>query len=365
MGKVPGVTTAKVEPQILVPQLEVRLRPEAAARFGLTPGDVRRAATTLVKGVKVGELYDEQKIFDVVVWGAPKVRDDVTSLRKLPIELPGSAGSVPLGDVAEVAIVPAPNEIKRERASRRIDITCNVAGRDLGAVAADIEKAVREEVKFDLETNPEFLGEYAALQESSRRLFALSALSLLGIILIIHLDFQSVRLTALVFLTLPFALIGGVMGAMIGGGVLSLGSLVGFVTVLGIAARNGIMLVSHYRHLEEQEGEPFGESLVLRGSEERLAPILMTVLATGLALVPLAVSGNKPGHEIEHPMAVVILGGLVTSTLLNLFLLPSLYARFGRVTRRAEDRLEPETTFAASGLKGGSVAMAHRSPEIP
>ena len=138
-------------------------------------------------------------------------------------------------------------------------------------------------------------------------------------------------------LTLPFALIGGVFGAVIGGGVLSLGSLVGFVTVLGIAARNGIMLVSHYRHLEEQEGEPFGPDLVIRGSEERLAPILMTALATGLALVPLALAGNKAGHEIEHPMAVVILGGLVTSTVLNLFLMPALYLAFGHGGRRPDE----------------------------
>src|SRR5437588_13073281 len=159
---------------------------------------------------------------------------------------------------------------------------------------------------------------------------ALAALSLLGILLIIHADFRSIRLTALVALTLPFALIGGVVGAILGGGVLSLGSLVGFVTVLGIAARNGIMLVSHFRHLESEEDVPFGVGLILRGAEERLAPILMTALATGLALLPLAITGNKPGQEIEYPLAVVILGGLVTSTVLNLFLLPPLYAMFGR-----------------------------------
>lgn len=334
MGGVTGVTNLKVEPQILVPQLDVRLRPEAAARFGLTPGDVRRAATTFVKGLKVGELYDEQKIFDVVIWGTEKIRNDVQTLRQLPIETLSGA-YVPLGDVAEIAIVPAPNEIKREGASRRIDVTCNVQGRDLGSVAAEIESLVGSKVEFAREYHPEFLGEYAARQESSRRLMALAALSLLGILLVIHIDFQSIRLTSLVFLTLPFALIGGVMGAVMGGGVLSLGSLVGFVTVLGIAARNGIMLVSHYRHLEEEEGETFGPALVVRGSEERLAPILMTALATGLALVPLAVTGNRPGHEIEHPMAVVILGGLVTSTVLNLFLLPALYLAFGKSRRRS------------------------------
>jgi CzcA family heavy metal efflux pump len=336
---VEGVTDLKVESQVMVPQLDVRLRPEAAARLGLSPGDIRRAATTLVKGAKVGELYKDQKIFDVFIWGVEKVRNDVSSLSALPVETPLGT-HVPLGDVADVAIVAAPNEIKREGASRRIDVTCNVKGSDLGSVARAIEQRVREKVAFEREYHPEFLGEYAARVESQRRLMALAALSLVGVLLVIHSDFRTARLTALVALTLPFALIGGVFGAVLGGGVLSLGSLVGFVTVLGIAARNGIMLVSHYRHLEEEEGEPFGLGLVIRGSEERLSPILMTALATGLALVPLAVAGNKPGHEIEHPMAVVILGGLVTSTLLNLFLMPPLYLAFGhaRATAPSPDR---------------------------
>ncbi len=340
-----GVADLKVEPQILVPQLDIDLRPEAAARFGLTPGDVRKAATTLIKGTKVGELYDKQKVFDVVVWGIPAVRDDTTVLRNLLVET-ATGVHVPLGDVADVAIVPAPNEIKREGASRRIDVTCNVVGRDLGSVAREIEQKVRG-MEFEQEYHPEFLGEYAARSESQTRLLALSALSVVGILLILHADFGSVRLTALVALTLPFALIGGVIGAVLSGGVLSLGSLVGFVTVLGIAARNGIMLVSHYRHLELEEGEPFGVDLVLRGSEERLAPILMTALATGLALVPLVIEGNKPGQEIEHPLAVVILGGLVTSTLLNLFLLPALYAAFGKSRRERRGEVVAGVTAEA------------------
>ena len=335
VSEVPGVKDAKLEQQVLVPQVQVRLLPGAAARFGLTPGHVRRATGTLIKGTKVGEVYQDQKSFDVVVWGAPGLRTDLAALRKLPIDLP-LGGYVPLGDVAEIQIVPAPNEIKRESASRRIDVTCNVQGRDLGSVAREIEQRVRGQVVFDRGYHPEFLGEYAAREESRQRLFALAALSLVGIVLLLHVDFRSWRLTALVFLTIPFALVGGVLGAIIDGGVLSLGSLVGFVTVLGIAARNGIMLVSHYRHLEEQEQEPFGIPLVLRGAEERLSPILMTALATGLALVPLVVKGNLPGHEIEYPMAIVILGGLITSTVLNLFLLPPLYARFGRISRSAD-----------------------------
>lgn len=332
--KVPGVTNLKVEPQVLVPQVAVRLRPEAAARFGLTPGQVRRAATTLVKGTKVGELYEGQKMFDVMVWGTERVRQDVQALRQLPIETAQGA-QVPLGDVADVFIVPTPNEIKREGASRRIDVTCNAEGRDLGGVAREIEAKVRT-LPFDREYHPEFLGEYAARKESKQRLLALSALAVLGILLLLHADFKSLRLTLLVFLTLPFALIGGVVGAFLGGGILSLGSLVGFVTVLGIAARNGIMLISHYQHLEEVEGQAFGTNLILRGAEERLAPILMTALCAGLALLPLVIAGNKPGHEIEYPMAIIILGGLVTSTALNLFLMPALYAFLGKPGHRTK-----------------------------
>ncbi len=328
MNSVPGVTNLKVEPQVLVPQIEVRLRPDMAERYGLTPGHVRRASTALLRGAKVGEVYDGQKKFDVVVWGVPAVRADLSAVRALPIDTP-LGQQVRLGDVADVEVVPAPNEIKRENASRRLDVTCNVADRDLGAVAREVEEKVRA-VPFDREYHPEFLGEYAARQASTRRLYALAALALVGIVLLLYVDFQAWRPTLFVALTIPFALVGGVVGVLLSGGVLSLGSLVGFVTVLGIAARNGIMMVSHFRQLETDEGEPFGVALILRGASERLSPILMTALATGLALLPLVVAGNKPGHEIEYPLAVVILGGLVTSTVLNLFLLPPLYAAFGR-----------------------------------
>ncbi|MCI0461465.1 MAG: efflux RND transporter permease subunit [Gemmataceae bacterium] len=331
MASVAGVTNLKVEPQVHVAQVEVRLRPDAAERFGLTAGHVRRASTTLLRGTKVGEVYEGQKKFDVVVWGMPKVRADLAAIQALPIDTP-SGTQVRLGDVADVAVVPTPNEIKRENGSRRLDITCNAQGRDLGSVAREIEDRVKQ-IPFDREYHPEFLGEYAARQESTRRLYALAALALAGIVLLLEVDFGAWRPTLLVVLTIPFALIGGVFAVLLSGGVLSLGSLVGFVTVLGIAARNGIMMVSHFRHLELEEGVPFGLGLVLRGAEERLTPILMTALTTGLALVPLVVAGNRPGHEIEYPLAVVILGGLFTSTVLNLFLLPPLYARFGRPFR--------------------------------
>ena len=328
MAKVEGINNLKVEANVLVPQIEVRLRSSAAEQFGLTPGQVRRAVTTVLRGTKVGEVYEGQKKQDVVVWGTDKSRTDLVSLGELRIDT-ATGSQVPLKDIADIAIVPAPNEVKREGGSRRIDVTCDAKGRDLGSVARDVEAAVSA-VPFDRGYHPEFLGEYAARQASQNRLFALGGVSFIGIMLILYMDFQSTKLTMMVCVTIPFALIGGVVAAWMAGGVLSLGSLIGFVTVLGIAARNGIMLVSHYRHLQQVEGEPFGLNLVVRGAEERLIPILMTVLTTALALLPLAISGNKPGHEIEYPLAVVIVGGLVTSTFLNLFLLPPLYLLWGR-----------------------------------
>ncbi|HPW17517.1 MAG TPA: efflux RND transporter permease subunit [Candidatus Aminicenantes bacterium] len=325
---VAGVADLKVQPQVLVPQVEVRLRPEAAARFGLTPGEVRRAASTLIKGAKVGEFYEEQKVFDIAVWGEPAVRSDVGAVRDLPLRTP-SGGLVPLRDVADVVVAPMPNQIAREAASRYAEVTCNVRGRDLGRVARDIEGRVKA-VAFGGGYHPEFLGEYAAQKASKNRILLLSLVSLIGIFLILQADFGTARPALLILLGLPFALVGGVVGVWLTGGVLSLGSLVGFVTVLGVAARNGIMLISHYRHLEREEGAAFGPDFIVRGAQERLAPILMTALAAALALMPIVVGGNRPGQEIEHPMAIVIVGGLVSSTALNLFVLPALFWKYGR-----------------------------------
>jgi Cu/Ag efflux pump CusA len=241
--------------------------------------------------------------------------------------------------------------IRREDSSRRIDVGANVRGRDLGAVARDVEARLAT-VSFPREYFPQLLGEYAERQAAQRRLLALAGAAVLAVFLLLHAAFGSWRLALLLFATLPSALVGGILAAYFGGGVLSLGSLVGLFTVLGIAARNGIMLINHYQHLERHEGETLGLDLVLRGARERLSPILMTALATGLALVPLVVLGDTPGHEVELPMAIVILGGLVTSTLLNLFVMPALYLRFARSAIQAEDEL------SASPRPATSPAMA-------
>lgn len=327
---VAGIKDLKVEPQTLIPQIQITPNVEALASFGMTPGDIRRATTTLIQGVKVGEIYEAQKVFDVVVRGQKHLRNAYETIQDIVLDTPGG-GQVRLGDVASVRIVPAINTIKREGGSRRIDVGCNVKDRDLGAVANDIE-ATLAKVEFPRGYHPEVLGEYKARQAAQSTLLGAGFLALLGILLLLQASFGSWKLAFMVFLSLPAALVGGVLAALLGGGVLSLGSLVGFVTVLGIAARNGIMLISHYQHLQDEEGLPFGLELVLRGAEERLSPILMTALTTGLALIPLVVAGEIPGNEIEHPMAVVILGGLLTSSAINLLVVPALYLRFGRRT---------------------------------
>jgi Cu/Ag efflux pump CusA len=339
LADVAGVADLQVQSQVLVPQIEVRLHPDRAARVGLTPGDVRRSVTTLVQGTKVGEFYENQRVFDVVVRGAAEMRMNPEAIGNVRMATPGGT-SVPLRAVADVIVVPALSEVTREGGSRKIDVTCNVKGRDLGSVARDIQARLGG-LALGEGYHAEVLGEYAVRQETSRRLTTMSGLALIAIFMLLLIDFGNVRLALLVFLTLPFALVGAVAAAFLTGGVLSLGSLVGLITVIGIAARNGIMLVSHYRHLEAEEGLPFGRALVLRGAEERLAPILMTALATGLALVPIAMGGNRAGQEIEHPLAIIILGGLVTSTILNLFLMPALYLRFGPSSRQTSSLALP------------------------
>jgi CzcA family heavy metal efflux pump len=331
LAGVDGVVDAHTDISTDVPQIQVTVKLAAAERYGLKPGDVRRAAATMVAGEEVGDIFRAGKAYDVVVWSPQATRASVTDIMRLPIDTP-SGRTVQLGQVATVVLAPNPNAIEREGDSRRLDVGANVEGRDLGSVVSEL-KAKLAAVQFPRGYHAELLGEWRERQAAQGRLLATAAITGLLVLLLLQASFRSWRAALLVFLTLPMALVGGVLAAYIAGGVISLGSLVGFFTVFGIAARNGILMVNHCQHLEREEGEPFGPALVVRAARERLSPILMTSLATGLALVPLVVLGERPGHEIEHPLAVVILGGLVTSTLLNLFVVPSLYLRFGSSLR--------------------------------
>jgi len=335
-GKVPGVVDLKVEAQDLIAQLELIIDAQQAAALGLSPGAIADAVTIYINGLKVGDVHQKQGTFDLVLMGSPSLRKNPwPSLLELPIDVPqppgdtGRSATVPLKSVATLKLINAPNIVRHDKASRCIDVTCNIQpNADLGAVVREIQ--TRAQPLNQESYRIEFLGEFAARQENQRQLLGVALLSILGIAVLIYSDFRSVRLTFLVLATLPFALIGGVFSAYFTGAVLSLGTLVGFITVLGIAARNGIMLVSHYRHLQQSEGVPFGRELVVRGASERVVPIMMTALAAGIGLLPLALGGNQPGYEIEYPMAIVILGGLFTSTVLNLLVVPALYQWFGR-----------------------------------
>jgi CzcA family heavy metal efflux pump len=328
IGSVDGVVDAHPDFSEDLPHVEVEVDLAAARRHGLKPGDVRRQSSTLLASEEVSDLFHRGKAYDVMVWSIPSARDSVTDVERLPIDTPGG-GRVRLEDIADVRLAPTPNAIERELQSRRIDVGANVEGRDLTSVVHDVEERLAG-VSLPREYHVEVAGESTELNAAQDRLLLFGAAALVAIFLLLQAAFGSLRLATLTFLLLPMALVGGVLAVWLGDGVLSLGSLVGFLTVFGIAARNGILMISHFQHLERNEGETFGPALVLRGANERLAPILMTASATALALVPLAIAGSIPGHEIEHPMAVVILGGLITSTLLNLFVLPSLYLRFAK-----------------------------------
>jgi len=328
LGGIPGLVDLKAEVHRPVPQVEVKVDLASANQHGLKPGDVRRAAATIVSGIEVSDIHRDGKVYDVWVWSKPEARRSVTDIQNLVIDTP-KGGHVRLAEVADVSVKPTPDAIEHEGLSRRHDVGGNVRGRDLGSVVGDVERRLRD-VKFPLGYRAEVLGEYAERQAAQRHLLTFSVAAVIGVYLLLVTSFGSWRLATLSFLTLPSALVGGVLAAYFADGVISLGSLVGFFTILGIAARNGIMMINHFQHLERHEGEAFGPGLVVRGARERLSPILMTTLACGLAIVPLVVAGNIPGNEIEHPLAIVVLGGLVTSTLLNLFVVPSLYLRFGK-----------------------------------
>jgi Cu/Ag efflux pump CusA len=342
-----GLTRANKELIVEVPHIEIEVKLDAAQKYGLKPGDVRRAAASLMAGTEVGDIFVEGRTHDVQVWTPLRLRHSVSSVEQLLLDTP-TRERVRLGDVVNLRVIATPNSIKREGGSRRIDVQANVAGRDLASVAEEVQAALQK-IAFPLEYRAVLQGEYIELRKAQNRLLLFSALAGLGILLVLQLSFHSWRLAILNFLILPFALVGGILATLLAGGVISLGSLVGFLTVLGIAARNGIMMVNHFQHLERYEGEPFGLQLVLRGAGERLRPIVMTAATAGLAILPLVIYGNLPGHEIEFPMAVVILGGLVTSTLLSLFILPALYLRFGRGTAAFEDEADEEASLIAKG----------------
>ena len=323
LSGIDGMAGARVVLPAEEPTLEVEVDLAKAQRHGIKPGDVRRAATTLLSGIQVGSLFEQQKVFDVVVWGTSDTRNSLTSARQLLIDTP-EGGHVRLEDVAELRIAPNPSTIRREAVSRYLDVGANIGGRDRSSVVRDVEGRLQD-IAFPLEYHAEVL---AADTQPRGRLISIGIAAAIGIFLLLQAFFGSWRVATLCFLTFPIAVGGGVLAALAAGGTLSFGSFVGLFAVFGIAVRNGVLLVDRFRHVERRDGENLDPEPLLHAARDRFVPTLLTALATGLVMLPLAILGGSPGYELARPLAIVVLGGLVTATLLTLFVLPIFYLRF-------------------------------------
>jgi CzcA family heavy metal efflux pump len=332
VADVPGLADLSVEQQADVPQVQIHANRAAMAQFGVTPGHLAEAVDVAFYGEPVAQVLEGQEAYDVVVRYREDARGSIEAIRDALVDV-GVGGTVPMSSIADVREERGPNTISRENVQRKLVVQANAAGRDVGSVVDDVEAAIAASVPLPEGYYVEFGGQFESGRRAARAVGALSLLSIAAIFLILFQEFGTLRPTILVMLNLPLALIGGVFATLMSSGVLNVATLVGFVTLFGIAVRNGILLVSNYQRLLG-EGVPLREA-VLRGSVERLNPILMTALTAALALVPLALGGGEPGKEIQAPMALVVLGGLLTSTLLNMIVVPTLFLRVG-VGRRSD-----------------------------
>jgi Cu/Ag efflux pump CusA len=341
-----GLPDPQVDLPAEQPTLEIEPKLAAARRYGLKPGDIRRAAGTVVNGLEVGSFFEQQKVFSVVVRGVPASGSSLTSIRNIPIDTPGG-GQVRLGDVAGVRIAPNPVDIRHDAVSRYVDVRGGVGGRDLGSVTADVQHRLQR-MSFPLAYHAELLGPSG---ETPGRFPRLAITAAVAIFLLLQAAFGSWRLATLAFVTTPAALVGGLLVVIAEGGEFSLGAAVGLLTVLGIASRNVVVLIVHLQRLRERSDATFDaalEQLVLRGARERFVPIATTAATIALALTPFAVAGDIAGNEVLHSTASVVLGGLITSTALNLFVVPAIYLHYGagaptRLALRARGRSAPAT----------------------
>jgi Cu/Ag efflux pump CusA len=330
MSGVPGVVDLSMEQQTDIPTLRIRPDPASVARYSLPAGEVADRIQTVLLGAEVGRIIDGQVSFPLVAKyddpRRPGEEDSLAGIRDLLLDTPAGP-RIPLASVATIQEDRSPNFIMREGVQRRIVVQCNVAGRDLRSTVQEIQQRIGQAVKLPQGYRIEYGGQFESAERAYRRLLLLGIGVIIGILLILGIAFASYKDALIIMLNLPLALVGGVAGVYFAGGILSLASIVGFITLFGIATRNGIMLISHVRHLREQ-GVSDLRAAVMQGASERLAPILMTALAAGLALVPIALGMGKPGSEIQAPMAIVIFFGLLTSTALNMVVVPAAYYRF-------------------------------------
>ncbi|MBI5786773.1 MAG: efflux RND transporter permease subunit [Rhodocyclales bacterium] len=348
---VAGAVDVTDEQQSDIPFLTVRFRRDALARHGLSIREVSETVEAAFSGVTASRVQQGQASFDLTVRFDPEVRANLDAIRATLITT-ATAARLPLSALADIRNDRAPYSISRENVQRKMVVMANVAGRDLAGVVADIRARVGAEVELPAGYHIEYGGQFESAEEAAQVLLLLGALVTIGIFLLLYIAFHTVRDALLVMLNLPLAIIGGVIGVFAAGGVMSVASIIGFITLFGIATRNGVMMIAHIHHLVEHEGVADALQAVKRGAEERLVPILMTALAAGLALVPLALAAGQPGSEIQSPMAIVILFGLISSTILNMLVVPALYLRFGAI-RREIDRGESRRNRTSDTLDDG------------
>jgi CzcA family heavy metal efflux pump len=335
MENVPGIVDLMVEPQTGVPQVQINLDRRAAGALGLRAEDLAETVDVAFNGEAVSQVLEAQRTYDVVVRFDDASRQSVDTIASTLVDTPVGA-KVPISQVAEVRVDQGPNTINRENVQRRIIVQANVANRDLGSVIDEIRTKIASNVPLPEGYFVQYGGQFEAQEAAARQIAIMSVVAIAGIFLLLYLALGSGRLALLVMANLPLALIGGVMMVFASGGTLSIASLIGFITLFGIATRNGIMLITHYQHLIKEEGVSFRQSII-QGSLERLSPILMTALVTGVGLIPLALGVGQPGKEIQQPMALVILGGIVSSTFLNMIVIPVLYLKYGRAEATQEE----------------------------
>jgi Cu/Ag efflux pump CusA len=328
MSAVPGVVDLAIEQPVNIPQMMIAFDRDKIARFGLRSGALAEAVEAAYVGHKVSEVLEEGRTYAIVVRYREDQRADLESIRNTVVDTP-LGGQVPIKMLADIREDAGPSVITRENVQRKIVVMANVAGRDVGSVVADVRAAVDGGVRLARGQSIAYGGQLESGESASRTLGLVGGLAVAGIFVLLYVAFRSFRLAGLIMANLPLALIGGVAAVLATSRVLDVAALVGFITLFGIATRNGLMMISHFEHLQKVEGASFEEA-VERGALERLAPILMTALSAALALVPLVLAGHKPGNEIQAPMGVVILGGLLSSTVLNMLVVPALYARFAR-----------------------------------
>jgi Cu/Ag efflux pump CusA len=327
---VPGVKDLLVEQQIDIPQVQIKLRRDQLASYGMHSQYVNEFVETAMNGKVVSEVLLGQQTFDMVVRLDDQYREDLERLKRLSLDVPGG-GRIPLNAVADVIRAGGPNTINRENVRRRIIVQCNVAGRDLGSVVSDIQRRLAP-VQSSLPAGYfiEYGGQFESQRSATRLIGLLSLISLAGMYLVLYTLFRSGALALQILVCLPTAFVGAVAALVLTGQSLTVASLVGFISLGGIASRNGILLVAHYLHLMKYEGESFSAQMIERAGKERLAPVLMTAQTAGIGLVPLVLAAGEPGKEILYPVATVILGGLITSTALEFLVRPAIFYRFGR-----------------------------------